>query len=235
MNYKTIPVAILAIFVCLGSGCSYQLDPVSELLDEMVAEYGGGKNLEKLNFHRSVWDLEALMRGDVGTDTRYVVLPARLRVELRYSKSTEIRVLNGDQAFRSFNDSPAQIASGPRLDSMKLQMMRLYTPLTLLERKGDLSLTEDGTYKLLTLTDGTRKVQYFVNPKTLRIEKVAGQLGVEGQVMEFLTEYSDFRKVDGVLMPHKEVKYAGGFNTAVLTLKEVALNEKFDEGIFRVR
>jgi hypothetical protein len=235
MNYRTIAVAFLSVFVCLAPGCKSQLDPVGELFKEMVDEYGGVKNLEKLNSHSSVWDLKALMRGDAGTDTRYVMLPERLRVEFRYSRSTEFRILNGEEGYSSRNGSPAQSASGPRLDSMKLQLMRRYTPLTLLERKGDLSIGEGDSYKLLTLKDGTLTTRYFVNPQTSRVEKVTGQLEVKGRVMEFLTEYSDFRKVEGVLMPHKEVKYAGGFNTAVLTLKEVRLNEKFEERVFKVR
>jgi hypothetical protein len=234
VNYKPIALAYLPIILCLVSGCGAR-NPVERLLNKMVDEYGGRENLEKLNSYRSVWDLKAVMRGDTGTDTRYVMLPARLRVELRYSRSTEFRVLSGDEGFRSFNGSPAQAASGPRLDSMKLQLMRLYTPLTLLERKGELSLGEDGVYKLLTLAEGALTTEYFVNPQTRRVEKVAGRLEVNGRVMEFLTEYYDFREVDGVLMAHKEVKYAGGFNTAVLTLKEVTLYNRLDDELFEVR
>ena len=47
--------------------------------------------------------------------------------------------------------------------------------------------------------------------------------------MSFVTQYSNHKKVEGVLMPHHEVKYAGDVNTAVLDLKSVhftTANEK---------
>jgi hypothetical protein len=42
-----------------------------------------------------------------------------------------------------------------------------------------------------------------------------------GGAMRFLTEYSDFEFIDGVLVHRKENKFAGNVNTAVLTLKNI--------------
>ncbi len=74
------------------------------------------------------------------------------------------------------------------------------------------------------------RVDYLVNLDTWRIEKVAGTLNMGGQGMRFLTEYSDFEFVEGVLVHRKENKYAGNVNTAVLTLKDIRFDaEPFDE------
>ena len=47
---------------------------------------------------------------------------------------------------------------------------------------------------------------------------------MHGTEMRFLTEYSDFAIVDGVLMHHTENKFAGGVNTAILQLRELRLD-----------
>ena len=44
--------------------------------------------------------------------------------------------------------------------------------------------------------------------------------------MNFLTEYDDFREVEGVILHHKENKFAGSVNTARLELRSVTLNAK---------
>jgi hypothetical protein len=49
----------------------------------------------------------------------------------------------------------------------------------------------------------------FIKDKWL-IEKVAGTIIMNGGEIQFLTEYSDFSVVEGVLMHHKENKFAAG-------------------------
>ena len=50
--------------------------------------------------------------------------------------------------------------------------------------------------------------------------------------MRFRTEYSDFSFRDGVLVHGKENKFAGGVNTAVLTLRNITLNADLEDGLF---
>jgi hypothetical protein len=115
---------------------------------------------------------------------------------------------------------------------MKLQMMRLYSPLTLKGKSG-ISVTEGKGVKLITLKEGTLTSIYHVNSITFRIEKVVGRFDMGGRQMEFQTEYSDFKKVDGVLIHHRENKFAAGMNTAELFLKDIKLSVTHDENVFK--
>ena len=234
MTIKKISAGAFAAVMCviLVVGCG-EKDPKVKLLNSVVAEYGGEENLLKLGSYASRWKLVSPMRGE-GVDTRFVVLPDNLRVELAYEGSAEVRLLSGDAGYKSFNGSPAQAAEGPQLDSMRLQLMRLYSPLELLERKDLLTLAEEEGQSILALVDGAVTAEYFVNTETMRIEKVLGKLSMMGREMEFLTEYSDFKVVEGVLIPHKEVKYAGGFNTATMTLDDIKLGEVPEASLFEV-
>lgn len=233
MNKKILFV-FTVIVLSLAYGCAGGPDPVQVVLDMMIREYGGRENLSKLDSHVSIWDLEAVARGDRGESKTYVALPDKLRVEIAYPEKSETRVLNGDKGYKSFDGSPPSAASGPGLGAMKLQLMRLYSPLHLKkisrEKKIELVRTED--LRILVLKEGPLTVEYHMVPGVLRIIKTVGKLDVNGREMEFVTELSDFKEVDGVLVHQKEVKYAAGINTAVLTLKEFRANEKIDPKVF---
>jgi hypothetical protein len=213
-----------------------QAGPVGAFIDKMIEAYGGRDNLAKLNSYVSIWEMDAVARAESGRATNYVELPNKLRVELEYPAKREARVLNSGSGYKTYDDSPAEPADGPRLDSMKLQLIRLYTPLVLSNilafAPDAITLSEDGGYSLLTLTAGRLSAIYFVNPASLMIEKVITRLDMSGQIMEFITEYSDIRPEGGVLMHHMENKFAGGVNTAKLYLREIRLSEKHDARVF---
>jgi hypothetical protein len=76
------------------------------------------------------------------------------------------------------------------------------------------------------------QADYLVNKETWRIEKVAGNLTMGGHPMQFLTEYSEFEFVDGVLVHQRENKFAGQVNTAVLQLRQISLDAGIEEKNF---
>lgn len=216
--------------VSIISGCGTK-DPKDQLLDNMIGAYGGTENLRKLDSYVSLWAMEVRVRPQKAKAVNFVDQAGRLRVELLYPNRLEKRVINGAKGYKGYNNEPLKEVSGPKLDSMKLQLMRLYTPLTLKNKPG-IKVTEGQGVKLITLKEGTLVTVYHVNATTFRIEKVVGTLDMGGRKMEFQTEYSDFKKVDGVLMHHRENKFAGGTNTAELFLKELKLSAKHDDTLF---
>ena len=141
--------------------------------------------------------------------------------QLTYPQKVERRMLEGDTGLVSFDGGHPYPATDPQRDAMRLQLMRLYSPLVLQDKIENLTLTIEGDYCGLTLVEHGVRADYLVNQDTWRIEKVAGTLSIGGQDMRFLTEYSEFDFVDGVLVHRKENKYAGNVNTAVLSLKNI--------------
>ena len=115
---------------------------------------------------------------------------------------------------------------------MRLQLMRLYSPLVLQEKRNLMSVTQEDGFCALSLVENGLRVDYLVNQETWIIEKVVGTMMVNGSQMRFRTEYSDFSFRDGVLVHGKENKFAGGVNTAVLTLRNITLNADLEDGLF---
>lgn len=239
--YKRYVLMVLVsalAFAPLLVGCGG--DPVEDTLNKVITEYGGAENLKKLDSHKLMWDVDAVSRGDRGRDTRFVVLPDKLRVELQYTSSAESRILSGEAGARGSATVQPTMVSGPPLEAMKLQRMRLYTPLTLLSlsKKGEVTLSETDSYNILTIKEGTLTGNYYINNSTNRIDRFVGSMTMPGAPggakMEFVAEYSDFQVMDGVLMATREVKYAGGVNTAIMTLVGYKFSADFPEEVFEL-
>jgi hypothetical protein len=237
LSWWFMPVFIrlsLLILIAIFSHPSYaQGSDVRTVLDTLIHSYGGENNLQKLDSMVQEWDMVALMRKTHGTDTRSIQAPGKLRVDLSYPEKSETRILNGDIGHVIFEGKSPERVSGMQLIAMQLQSMRLYSPLMLRNKIDSVSLIEQGGLLALSLVENGVHVHYMVNKDKWLIEKVAGTIIMNGGEIQFLTEYSDFSVVEGVLMHHKENKFAAGMNTAVLQLRKVTFDVKFDASRFR--
>lgn len=225
--------SMLILLVVISVPAHAQDSDVRTVLDRLVHSYGGEQNLQKLDNMVQEWDMVALMRKTHGTDTRSVHAPDKLRVELSYPEKSEIRILNGDVAHVVFEGRPPERVAGMQQIAMQLQLMRLYSPLMLRNKIDSISLIEQGDLLALSLVENGVHVHYMVNKDKWLIEKVAGTIIMNGGEIQFLTEYSDFAKIEGVMMHRKENKFAAGMNTAVLQLRKVTLDVEFDARQFQ--
>lgn len=228
--YRITISVLLAIFVAPG----IHADTLDEVLDDMVEVYGGEAVLRKADCMTQEWELVALRGSRHGRDRRSVHIPGRLRVELTYPHKSELRVLNGEAGMVVFDGTRARMAPVPQRDSMRLQMMRLYSPLALRDRIGNVDLARVDRHWVLTLREFGLRADFFVDAASYRIDKVVGYLSMGGGEMTFVTEYSDFNVVDGILVHHRENKFAGGTNTAVLRLREVRFDVEFSDSEFQL-
>lgn len=189
------------------------------IIDNMISAYGGEKALQQLNNYNQVWHIETKTTDTNGTDERIVNMPSSLTTKLTYPHKSEMRILHNDFGIKKYGDRESQ-AKGPMLDAMKLQLMRLYSPLVLQSKKEKIKLLSQDKYYKLILHQGSITAEYFVSKTTYLIEKVIGRLTIGSQQMEFLTFYDDYKDVNGVMIPYIEIKYAGNVNTAIMHLKE---------------
>jgi hypothetical protein len=203
------------------------------VLDRLVHTYGGEKSLQKMDSMVQEWNMVALMSKAHGTDVRSFRAPFQLRVILSYPNKQETRILDGDAAYYQSSNHPSEAVTGMRRDAMRLQLMRLYSPLTLRSKMESMSLLEQDDLLALSLAENGVHVHYLVNKENFHIEKVAGVLNMGGQEIRFLTEYSDFAVIDGVLVHQAENKFANGVNTAKLKLSRITFDAPLDGEMFK--
>jgi hypothetical protein len=223
-------LVVLGIVVLAPVGAC--AEPIADALEQMIEAYGGEENVRKLDSMVQEWDLLALTRNQQGSDKRSVRLPEQLKVELTYPDKQETRVLNGDSGYAIFDDRAPTAASAMQTGAMRLQLMRLYSPLTLRDKHDALELSNSDGYVVLTLREHGLQTDYVVSADTWHIVKVMGKLSVNGAAMRFVTEYSDHAMVDGVLVHRRENKWVGSMNTAVLRLKNIEVDAEFDDEEF---
>lgn len=232
-----MPLRLAAILFALISAATASGQPQTqaEVLERLIAGYGGEENLQKLDSMVQEWDLLALTRNKQGSDRRLVRLPEQLKVELTYPDKRETRVLNGDSGYAIFDDREPAAASVMQTNAMRLQLMRLYSPLTLRDKIGSLAMSSGDGYVTLTLSEHGLQADYIVSTESWHIVKVVGRLSMNGASMQFVTEYSEFSMVDGVLVHHRENKFVGGMNTALLRLRHITVDATLDDDEFEPR
>ncbi len=186
-----------------------------ELLDRVISVYGGEKALEHGLAYEQIWHVKRASDSVSGSEYRRVFFPHRLYSKLTYPDRTETRALEKNGALRSVNNRKST-AKGIVKDAMKLQLMRLYSPLMLKTKKPTIS--DNGKEYVLTLIENNLRCEYFVDKKSFLINKCRGYIATSKGDIEFLTIYGDFKKFNGITMPTKETKFAQGIKTADLTL-----------------
>jgi hypothetical protein len=229
-SYTRKALLILLVFTFSGE---LRASDINTILDKIILTYGGEQNLLKLDNMVQEWDMLALIGNRQGSEVRSVRAPGQLRAHLSYPEKFETRILNDDSAYTVFGNNPPETVSGIQKDAMKLQLMRVYSPLMLQKKLESLSLVEQGDMLAISLVENGLHVHYLVNQENWQIEKVAGSLMAGGREIQFLTEYSDFRFVDGVLMHFHESKFAAGTNTAKLQMRKVTLDADLEDDLFK--
>jgi hypothetical protein len=145
------------------------------------------------------------MASTTGRIARVYERSTKLRVEIAYATGDgEIRVLDGARGWRD-----GQVAEGPRLEAMVLQAARLDLPALL---RASHKLRDGGTAEVggtkvrLVAVEPARGllVEAAIDPSTGRILRSRGASTAGAMPLEFVTTYSEFQTVDGVLVPMRE-------------------------------
>jgi hypothetical protein len=210
--------------------------PVRALLDRVVEAYGGRAALEKHPVMVQEGEVSAHESSDVGRVTRIFERPRRLRVSISYPGSTpERRILDGPQAWR---DRREVTGTPPHL-AMVLQAARMDLPFVLSEAAA--RVTDEGTIERdgrrlrilsLPLGDGAT-VSAEIDEPSGRIHRAVGRMPAGPGSLEFVTTFSDFRKVSGTWVAFREESFVHGRHSGTTGLTSVEFLEEAPTGAFR--
>jgi hypothetical protein len=212
---NTVAVATLVLSLVLAPHALAQ--SLDDVVGNVMKEYGGVAAWQKVTTIRETGTVVPTMRKGDGTATRFWQKPDKLRVEIVYQERTELRVVDGDHGTNNGKE-----VTGPGLDAMKLQAARLALPLLLVEKRStlnDLGL-RDGFRAIEIPLSASLTVTVDIDPKSWRIVRSTGKTSG----MDFVVDYNDFRRVDGLLFAFSESGMAQGTPTAKTTLNAIVIN-----------
>jgi len=187
------------------------------VVDGVIKTYGGAAAWKNVQSIAESGSITSAMGGH-GSMTRTWSRDRHLRVEIVYPDHTETRALAGTSG--THNGQPV---NGPPLDAMTLQWARLAIPSLLIDYRAhlrDLGMREGLRLIEIPLTD-TLTILAAIDPKTFHIVRSASKGTGGGQTIEFVTEYSDLRKSDGLLIAMTEENYAQRMKTGDTKLTSV--------------
>jgi len=228
----TTTALLASLALVAGPGPGPSAGP-KELLRRCVETYGGRAALERFPAMVQEGVVKSGRRGD-GRLTRIFERPRRLRVSIAYSGNAgELRVLDGDRGWRDGEE----LSGGPPYLAMVLQAARLDLPLVLLRAPVvDEGSVDRGGKRLRALSvplgDGL-SLTAELDPEGGEVRRVVTRMAGPGGVVEFVTEFADFRKVSGVLVPFRETTFAQGQRTGETVLESVELLPEAPTGAFR--
>ncbi len=193
----------------------------------IVEAYGGEGVLERFQAFRTDAEVVARMRGGKGRVRRDLAAPGRLRVEIAYPGTTEVRILDGDLGWRG-DAGGARAVEGPPRTAMVYQFLRSAVPWVFVEYAGrfvDRGTRADagGTLRAVGLPWSPElDLTYWIQEETRRVVRVEGVLRMGNAKSIFATEYGDFRRVEGLLVPFSEENYASGQHTGTTQVLSVS-------------
>ena len=229
-------MTLVATLAALALAAAPAEPPASALVEKVVEAYGGKAALERYPVLVQEGEVVAHQAADVGRLLRIFERPRRLRVSIAYpGNPPEQRILDGARGWRDGRE----VTGTPAQKAMVLQAARMDLPLALLEgrdRVVDEGVVERDGSRLRALTlplgDGAA-VTAEIDPETGRIlRSVARMPGGVGS-LEFVTAFSDFRKVAGVLLPFREEAFVQGRHSGTTAIKSAEFLVEAPTGAFR--
>lgn len=204
-------------------------DPrVAELVSRVIEAYGGETALRAVRGYHAIGRQWAA-QGDVPIQVeRWFGRPDRLRLELDYPDHHETRITAGALGWTGSSAQSLEPAIPVKLQSMRLQTARLDPPLRLLEQREQAAwrgTDPEGRAVLRIPIDTGLHIDYHVDPKTHHVTRMT--MGMAGPpAMDFAADYDQFHEVDGVLVPFREITYAGGTVTSEFLVTRFEWNPK---------
>ncbi|MFL5272106.1 MAG: hypothetical protein ACJ79E_08610 [Anaeromyxobacteraceae bacterium] len=235
-----MPVLLAALAsLAVTAGASAAAPPAADadaLVRRCVEAYGGNAAIAKAARARQEGTVTSLVLhpGEKGRMARAYERPGRLRVEIAYpGGSGEVRVLQGARGWRDGEE-----VSGPRLQAMILQVARLDLPARLSSpgaRVASAGTLELGgkTLRVLAFEPAPGLVvEVAIDPASGRILRSRGAARDGTPGLDFVTTYSEFRTISGVLVAMREESWANGRTTGETVLEKVEFPAALPDGMF---
>ncbi len=211
---------------------------VASIIENVIRAYGGKEIIEDIKCFHMKGRIEALMLNDNGTYELYFKRGKKLRVETKYDRSWEIRVLNGDKGYRASDAQPLEEVFGARY----LAMVYHFRHLDILHdlvigtyeiRSMGKSSVNGGNVEVFHLNDKDGAIlDIYVDEHNFLVLKVTGYFKERGKQIDLSAEFSDFRKVNGSIFPFRITNYAGGLKIARTVVDEYLLNPDIADFLF---
>lgn len=239
---KFFSLSLLTIFLLSLMVSPGHSQEAADVLKKMIDAQGGRKLLESVKDTTLTGTMEIVMAGMSGSMTLYSKAPDKIRIDFEIMGMVITQAYDGEVAWWVNPQTGAiEELSGDQAEEIK--RMAIGDDALLNPEKYGITYTlkgketiEDKDYFVLeqTFSDGF-KMSFYIDSKTYLTYKTAartmGQMGVEVDSETFL---SDYKKIDGMMVPHSIKVFQDGEEFMTMTFTEVSFNTGLEDSFFKM-
>jgi hypothetical protein len=236
---KTIKLLLLSLFAAFFAG-NISGQTADEIIGKYVQAIGGRERLQKITSSYTEGTIDAM--GMSGTIKFYTLNGKSHRQDIDISGMTIVSCY-GEKDGWAINpmggSGTAEAMTPEQYNAGKggITIGGPYVDFTASGYKAELlgtdSIAHVNTYKIkITSPDNITTTNYF-DATTFYLVRTVAQSEMQGQMMENIITYSDYKDSDGYRMPYKmEMDMAGGQFQMVITLTKLELDKPIDAAVF---
>jgi hypothetical protein len=218
---------------------------VEELMTKVTSALGGEAAWRKLNSRIAKVDFDFVHQGVKGTGTIYNKAPNKSAQEatiFAFGKTiaTLFDYFDGTNGGEEVSFAPADVYSGKQLEDARIGanfygLLDWKTLYKTAELKGAAKVGDEDAYVVVFAPEKANKDTIYFSQKTflpLKLESVSSS-STSSNSTPYSEIYSDYRAVDGVMLPFKTVNSNAGNGDLILIVKEVKHNAAIDDKTFK--
>ncbi len=232
-----------ALSLCLS--VTVQAQTVENVISHNLAARGGLKQIEKV--HSIQMSGYANMNGISAPFIIFMERPEKLRIELTMRNDTIVQAYDGHNGWAKIpqgDRSVIQSMTPTEARSLKEQA-DFDGPLVNYKQKhnkvalqGKAMVDSIDSYKLIVQNPKGDKTTMFVDSRTYHIirevtrKKMSATNPVSSYMAEIETNYGDFRKIQGLILPYSIETLVDGNKISSLKINSIHLNTSFPDSLF---
>jgi CubicO group peptidase (beta-lactamase class C family) len=220
---------------------------VDELMAKTIEALGGEVAMRKINSREMKFEIDFEHQGVKGFGTSYAKTPNLAAADstltaLGKTIATSYEYFDGTTGGDWTSFSPADTFTGQRLEDVKYEndfygLLNWKQGLKSSEITGTEKVGDEETYVVVLRPEKASEVTYYVSTKTFLPLKKKSLIvsSTSSQKTPITTTMSDYRPVDGVMLPFKTVSTNPGMGNVVTYVKEVKSNVTIDDKMFKAK
>ncbi len=233
----------MGIFILFGILCQFGLSQdAKEIINKSIEAQGGKKILENIVDSTYIGNMEMIQFGMSGGVTRYQKEPNKMRMDIEVQGFIITQAYDGETAWminpqtNATEEMPENLAADMKKGALGLDAV-------LNPEKYGITYSYKGTETIdavehhiieQSFEDG-EKITLFINGKTyLPYKSITTSIGPTGSEIEETTIMSDYREVEGMMIPFSLVIYQDDEEFVSMTISEVKVNTGLEDSLFQM-
>lgn len=238
---KIISLCALVLFILSLTGLA-PCQTTEEVVEKMIKALGGRDALAKIKDSTFSGTIEMVQMGISGSATMYQKEPNMMRIDAEVMGTMFTQAFDGQTAWMT-NPQTGEPTEMSEKGAEYMRRQALGNDALLNPKKYGLTFNYTGKEKIdekeylvleQTFADGY-KITLYLDPDTYLAYKTKGlslnQMGVE---VEQETYISDYKQVEGIIVPYSLTTFQEGEEFMKITLTEVSFNTGLEDSLFKM-